>query len=133
MELDFKKGGGMLPAVVQEAGTGKVLMLGYMNPEAYRKTLESRNVTFFSRSQNKLWMKGESSGHVLKVKEVLVDCDLDSLVVIAGPGTCHEGYRTCFFRRVEGENFVEVEPRAFDPRAVYGSSSSQGSGKGGAQ
>ena len=100
MELDFKKGGGMLPAVVQEAGTGKVLMLGYMNPEAYRKTLESRNVTFFSRSQNKLWMKGESSGHVLKVKEVLVDCDLDSLVVIAeqlGPGTCHEGYRTCFF------------------------------------
>jgi len=136
MELDFKKGGGMLPAVVQEAGTGKVLMLGYMNPEAYRKTLESRNVTFFSRSQNKLWMKGESSGHVLKVKEVLVDCDLDSLVVIAeqlGPGTCHEGYRTCFFRRVEGDHFVEVEPRAFDPQAVYGSSSSQGSGKGGAQ
>ena len=136
MELDFKKGGGMLPAVVQEAGTGKVLMLGYMNPEAYRKTLESGNVTFFSRSQNKLWMKGESSGHVLKVKEVLVDCDLDSLVVIAeqlGPGTCHEGYRTCFFRRVEGEDFVEVEPRAFDPQAVYGSSSSKGSGKGGAQ
>ena len=136
MELDFKKGGGMLPAVVQEAGTGKVLMLGYMNPEAYRKTLESGNVTFFSRSQNKLWMKGESSGHVLKVKEVLVDCDLDSLVVVAeqlGPGTCHEGYHTCFFRRVEGENFVEVEPRAFDPQAVYGSSSSQGSGKGGTQ
>ncbi|MBI4480134.1 MAG: phosphoribosyl-AMP cyclohydrolase [Acidobacteria bacterium] len=136
MELDFKKGGGMLPAVVQEAGTGKVLMLGYMNPEAYRKTLESGNVTFFSRSRNKLWMKGESSGHVLKVKEVRVDCDLDSLVVIAeqlGPGTCHEGYRTCFFRRVEGENFVEVEPRAFDPGVVYGSSSSQGSGKGGAK
>jgi len=86
MELDFKKGGGMLPAVVQEAGTGKVLMLGYMNPEAYRKTLESGNVTFFSRSQNKLWMKGESSGHVLKVKEVLVDCDLDSLVVANGNG-----------------------------------------------
>ena len=129
MELNFDKGGGLLPAVVQEAGTGKVLMLGYMSSEAYRRTLESGNVTFFSRSQNKLWMKGESSGHVLKVKEVLVDCDLDSLVVVAeqlGPGTCHEGYRTCFFRRVEGENFVEAEPRAFDPSAVYGPSSSKG-------
>ena len=124
MELDFKKGGGMLPAVVQEAGTGKVLMLGYMNQEAYRKTLESGNVTFFSRSQNKLWMKGESSGHVLKVREVLVDCDLDSLVVVAdqiGPGTCHEGYYSCFFRRVDGGKLTEVEPRAFDPHAVYAS------------
>ena len=138
MELNFSKAGGMLPAVVQEAGTGKVLMLGYMNEEAYRKTLQSGNVTFFSRSRNKLWMKGESSGHVVKVTDVLVDCDLDSLVVIAeqlGPGTCHEGYRTCFFRRVEGDSLVEIEPRAFDPREVYGSSasSSQGTGQGGAQ
>lgn len=132
MELNFSKGGGMLPAVVQEAGTGKVLMLGYMNAEAYHKTLQSGKVTFFSRSQNKLWMKGESSGHVLKVKDVLVDCDLDSLVVVAeqlGPGTCHEGYRTCFFRRVEGDNLIEVEPRVFDPQVVYGSLS----GNGGAQ
>ena len=124
--LDFKKTGGMLPAVVQEAGTGKVLMLGYMNPEAFERTMRSGHVTFFSRSQNKLWTKGETSGHVLKVREVLVDCDLDSLVVVAeqlGPGTCHEGYRTCFFRRVEGGRLVEVEPRAFDPKAVYGTSS----------
>ena len=123
MELNFSKGGGMLPAVVQEAGTGKVLMLGYMNPEAYQRTLASGNVTFFSRSQNKLWMKGESSGHVLRVKEILVDCDLDALVVVAeqlGPGTCHEGYRTCFFRRVDGGDTVVIEPRAFDPKAVYG-------------
>ena len=136
IELNFNKGGGMLPAVVQEAGTGKVLMLGYMNAEAYQKTLQSGHVTFFSRSRNKLWMKGESSGHVLKVKDVLVDCDLDSLVVIAeqlGPGTCHEGYRTCFFRRVEGDKFVEAEPRAFDPKAVYGASSGTASGQGGAQ
>ena len=128
MELDFKKGGGMIPAVVQEAGTGKVLMLGYMNEEAYRRTRESGNVTFFSRSQNKLWMKGESSGHVLQVSQVLVDCDLDSLVVVAeqiGPGTCHEGYRTCFFRRVEGDRMVETEPRAFDPKAVYGAAASK--------
>jgi phosphoribosyl-AMP cyclohydrolase len=132
MDLNFGKGDGLLPAVVQEAGTGKVLMLGYMNAEAYRKTFESGNVTFFSRSRNKLWMKGESSGHVLKMKEVRVDCDLDSLVVIAeqlGPGTCHEGYRTCFYRRVEGDRLVEVEPRAFDPKAVYGDAA----GKGGAQ
>jgi phosphoribosyl-AMP cyclohydrolase len=133
--LNFSKGGGMLPAVVQEAGTGKILMLGYMNAEAYQRTVESGNVTFFSRSQNKLWMKGESSGHVLKVKDVLVDCDLDSLVVIAeqlGPGTCHEGYRTCFFRRVDGDRLVEVEARAFDPKAVYGTSSGKGSSQGGA-
>jgi phosphoribosyl-AMP cyclohydrolase len=123
MKLNFDKGGGMLPAVVQESGTGKVLMLGYMNAEAFRKTMESRQVTFFSRSQNKLWTKGETSGHVLKVREVLVDCDLDTLLVIAeqlGPGTCHEGYRTCFFRKVKGEKLVEVEPRAFDPKAIYG-------------
>jgi phosphoribosyl-AMP cyclohydrolase len=126
MELDFKKSGGMLPAVVQEAGTGKVLMLGYMNPEAFEKTMRTGNVTFFSRSQNKLWTKGETSGHVLKVREVLVDCDLDSVLVVAdqlGPGTCHEGYRTCFFRRVEGDSLIEVEPRAFDPKAVYASAS----------
>ena len=126
MELDFAKGGGMLPAVVQEAGTGKVLMLGYMNPEAYRKTLESGHVTFFSRSQNKLWMKGESSGHVLKVREVLVDCDLDSVVVIAeqlGPGTCHNGYHSCFYRRIQDGELVEAEPRAFDPKKVYDSPS----------
>jgi phosphoribosyl-AMP cyclohydrolase len=139
MQLQFEKGGGLLPAVVQEAGTGKVLMLGYMNPEAYRKTLESGNVTFFSRSRNKLWMKGESSGHVLKMKEVRVDCDLDALLVIAeqlGPGTCHEGFRTCFFRRVEADNLVEVEPRAFNPQAVYGtpaSNAGKGSGQGGGQ
>ena len=128
MELDFKKGGGMLPAVVQEAGTGKVLMLGYMNEEAYRRTHETGNVTFFSRSQNKLWMKGESSGHVLKVSQILVDCDLDSLVVVAeqlGPGTCHEGYRTCFFRRIEGDRMIETEPRAFDPKAVYSAAASK--------
>lgn len=123
MHLDFKKGGGMLPAVVQEPGTGKILMLGYMNEEALQKTLETGNVTFFSRSQNKLWMKGESSGHVLKVQQVLVDCDLDSLVILAeqlGPGTCHKGYRSCFFRRIEGGELVEAEPRVFDPKAVYG-------------
>src|SRR3990172_4119096 len=123
MELNFTKRGGLLPAVIQEAGSGKVLMLGFMNAEALRNTLQTGFVTFFSRSRNSLWVKGESSGHRLKVREVLVDCDLDSLVVVAeqtGPGTCHRGYRSCFYRRVEEDKLVEVEPRAFDPDKVYG-------------
>ncbi len=126
MLLDFEKTGGMVPAVVQETGTGMVLMLGYMNPEAFQKTVDSGEVTFFSRSRNKLWTKGESSGHVLKVEQVLVDCDQDAVVVVAeqtGPGTCHEGYTSCFFRRVEGDRLVAIEPRAFDPEKVYDSGS----------
>jgi phosphoribosyl-AMP cyclohydrolase len=130
MLLDFEKIGGMVPAVVQETGTGRVLMLGYMTPEAFQKTVDSGKVTFFSRSRNKLWTKGESSGHVLKVEQVLVDCDQDAVVVMAeqtGPGTCHEGYTSCFFRRVEGHRLVAIEPRVFDPEKVYDSSSSRSS------
>ena len=126
MQLDFNKGGGILPAVVQESGTGKILMLGYMNAEAFEKTLATGRVTFFSRSQNRLWVKGESSGHILKVREVLLDCDQDAVVVVAeqlGPGTCHMGYRSCFFRRAQGDDWVEAEPRVFDPKAVYGPAS----------
>lgn len=131
-QLDFKKTGGMIPAVVQEYGTGKILMLGFMTQEAFDKTLATGNVTFFSRSQNKLWTKGESSGHVLKLRELLVDCDLDSVVCIAdqlGPGTCHEGYWSCFFRRVEGNKLVEVEPRRFDPKGVYPAKAAAKGGK----
>ncbi|MBI3895022.1 MAG: phosphoribosyl-AMP cyclohydrolase [Acidobacteria bacterium] len=131
MELNFAKGDGLLPAVIQEAGSGKVLMLGFMNDEALRNTLKTGYVTFFSRSRNTLWVKGESSGHRLKVRDVLVDCDLDSLVLVAeqiGPGTCHKGYRSCFYRRLEGNKLVEVEPRAFDPEKVYGGSSASASG-----
>src|SRR5579885_1658825 len=98
MELNFEKSGGLLPAIIQESGTGKVLMLGFMNQEALRKTLETGYATFFSRSRNRLWVKGESSGHKLKVHDVLVDCDLDTLLIVAeqfGPGTCHNGYHSC--------------------------------------
>jgi len=125
MGLDFEKGGGLLPAIIQEFDTGKVLMLGFMNEEALTKTLESGYVTFFSRSRNRLWIKGESSGHQLKAREVRVDCDQDALVILAeqlGPGTCHKGYHSCFYRRIEGGRLVEVEPRVFDPQAVYGES-----------
>ena len=123
MELKFDKTTGLLPAIVQESGTGKVLMLGFMNAAAFDKTLETGYVTFFSRSRNKLWVKGESSGHRLKVGEVRVDCDTDALLVVAeqfGPGTCHEGYHSCFYRRIEGGEMVIAEPRVFDPEKVYG-------------
>jgi len=124
MDLDFKKLDGLLPAVIQDAGTGEVLMLGFMNAEAYAATQSSGEVTFFSRSRNKLWRKGEQSGHVLRVREILVDCDVDSLLIrvdAVGPGVCHEGFRSCFFRQLSkgGEASVIAE-RVFDPNAVYG-------------
>jgi phosphoribosyl-AMP cyclohydrolase len=124
MDLDFTKLDGLLPAVIQDAKTGEVLMLGFMNSDAYASTLSCGEVTFFSRSRNKLWRKGEQSGHVLRVREVLVDCDVDSLVIRVdpvGPGVCHEGYRTCFFRKLSADGESEVVgERAFDPHAVYG-------------
>ena len=124
MELDFKKLDGLLPAVIQDATSGEVLMLGFMNEAAYAATQASGEVTFFSRSRNKMWRKGEQSGHVLRVREILVDCDVDTLLIRVdpvGPGVCHEGYRTCFFRQItpSGEQKV-VGERAFDPNAVYG-------------
>ena len=103
MDLDYQKLGGLVPAVIQDFATREVLMVGFMNEEAFRKTQETGFATFYSRTRNKLWMKGETSGHRLAVKDILVDCDNDSLVLLAeesGPGVCHEGYRSCFFRRV---------------------------------
>jgi phosphoribosyl-AMP cyclohydrolase len=127
MELDFTKFDGLLPAVIQDATSGEVLMLGFMNAEAYAATQASGEVTFFSRSRNKLWRKGEQSGHVLKVREMLVDCDVDSLLIrvdALGPGVCHEGYKSCFFRRLSpaGESKV-IADRMFDPKAIYGKDS----------
>lgn len=98
MKLDFEKTGGLIPAIIQDSKTGKVLMLGYMNEEAYRQTKETKKVTFFSRSKNRLWMKGETSGNVLTVKSILVDCDNDTLLIKAIPAgpVCHTGNDTCF-------------------------------------
>jgi phosphoribosyl-AMP cyclohydrolase len=124
MELDFSKLGGLLPAVIQDGATGRVLMVGFMNEEAYRKTLETGCAVFFSRSRNKLWLKGETSGHRLMVKEISTDCDRDALLVkveALGPGVCHEGYESCFFRTFENGDWVIREPRAYDPSTVYGS------------
>jgi phosphoribosyl-AMP cyclohydrolase len=127
MDLDFSKLDGLIPAVIQDANSGEVLMLGFMNAEAYAATRASGEVTFFSRSRNKLWRKGEQSGHVLRVKEMRVDCDVDAVLVrveAIGLGVCHEGYRSCFFRRVSPAGTAEVvEQRVFDPDAVYGKGS----------
>ena len=126
MDLDFSKLGGLITAVIQDHETGRVLMVGFMNEEAFRKTVESGFATFYSRSRNKLWLKGETSGHRLVVKEISTDCDKDALLLkveALGPGVCHEGYQSCFFRRLENGTWVESESRAYDPGAVYGSSS----------
>ncbi len=124
MILDFKKLDGLVPAVIQDAASGRVLMLGFMNEEAFRKTVETGFATFFSRSRNKLWLKGESSGHKLVVKEISTDCDQDAVLLkveALGPGVCHEGYQSCFFRRLEDGAWSVTDERAYDPAAVYGS------------
>jgi phosphoribosyl-AMP cyclohydrolase len=124
MALDYSKLDGLIPAVVQDHATGRVLMVGFMNDVAFAKTCETGFVTFYSRSRNKLWMKGESSGHRLVVKEISTDCDEDTLLIKVeslGPGVCHEGYQSCFFRRLQGDTWVESEPKTYDPAAVYGS------------
>jgi phosphoribosyl-AMP cyclohydrolase len=123
MTLDYSKLDGLVPAIIQDHETGRVLMVGFMNEEAWRKTVETGYATFYSRSRNKLWMKGESSGHRLEVKEIYTDCDMDSVVlkvVAHGPGVCHEGYASCFFRKLEGEEWQVVDQKVFDEEAVYG-------------
>jgi len=121
--LDFTKLDGLLPAIVQDATSHRVLMLGFMNEDAWRKTLETGSVTFYSRTRNKLWMKGETSGNRLVVKEIFNDCDNDTLLITVdaiGPGVCHNGYESCFYRRLEDNEWVESEKPTYDPNAVYG-------------
>ncbi len=123
MDLDFEKSGGLVTAVIQDHVTGRVLMVGYMNEEAFRKTVETGFATFYSRSRAKLWLKGESSGHRLVVKDISTDCDKDAVLVrveALGPGVCHNGYESCFYRRLENGEWVESEQRTYDPDAVYG-------------
>jgi phosphoribosyl-AMP cyclohydrolase len=126
MELNFSKQSGLVTAVIQDHQTNRVLMVGFMNEEAFRKTVATGFVTFFSRSRNKLWLKGETSGHRLVVKEIATDCDRDALLIKAeslGPGVCHEGYQSCFYRRLDHGKWTEAEARAYDPAMVYGSNS----------
>ena len=123
MNLDFKKMDGLVTAVIQDYASGRVLMVGFMNEEAFQKTVETGFAVFFSRSRNKLWLKGETSGHRLVVKEITTDCDRDAVLVrveALGPGVCHEGFESCFARRLENGEWQIKEPRTYDPDAVYG-------------
>jgi phosphoribosyl-AMP cyclohydrolase len=124
VEIDFQKSGGLVPAIIQDERTGDVLMLGFMNPESLAQTQRTGEVVFFSRSRNTLWKKGESSGHVLRVREIRVDCDADTLLVrveAVAPGVCHEGYRSCFFRKLDPDGSAPViAEHTFVPEKVYG-------------
>ncbi len=119
---DFAKGDGLLPAIAQDAATGEVLMLAYMNAESYAETLSTGRAVYFSRSRNKLWRKGEESGNVQEVKGIYFDCDADTILLKVhqiGGAACHEGYSSCFFRQVTPEGLKVVGERVFDPAEVY--------------
>jgi len=120
--IDFDKSGGLVPAIAQDADTGAVLMLAWMNREAYEETLRTGRAVYFSRSRNRLWRKGEESGHVQEVREVYIDCDADTVLLKVrqvGGAACHEGYKSCFFRQLDGDQPRVVAEKVFDPKAVY--------------
>ena len=119
---DFEKCDGLLPVIAQDDATGEVLMMAYMNEEAYDETIATGRVVYFSRSRNKLWRKGEESGNVQEVKSIYVDCDRDTLLVRVhqiGGAACHVGYKSCFFREVTPEGLKVIGERVFDPAEVY--------------
>ena len=114
---------GLVPAVAQDAGDGKILMVAWMNREALQLTAEHGKAVYWSRSRQKLWRKGEESGHQQHVSEIRLDCDNDVIVLLVeqqGDIACHTGRRSCFFQRLEGRQWVAVEPVLKDPDAIYG-------------
>ncbi len=123
IEIDFKKGNGLIPVIIQDASTHEVLMLGYMNQEAWDKTLKTKRASFWSRSRKKLWIKGETSGHFQEVKEIYLDCDGDTLLMRVdqiGGAACHTGFRSCFNHRNEKNGWAHSGKKVFDPKEVYG-------------
>ena len=121
-DLCFDKGNGLLPVIAQDHETGEVLMLAYMNRQAWEKTLETGKVHYWSRSRDKLWLKGETSGHVQLLKAAFTDCDFDTILVKVeqlGGAACHKGYRSCFYRKVQGESLVIIGEPVFDPKEIY--------------
>jgi len=122
IELDFDKMGGLIPAIVQEAETGEVLMLAFMNKAAWQATLTTGKATYYSRTRQALWVKGKTSGHLQIVKEIRIDCDDDTVLLKVeqvGGAACHTGYKSCFFKTVEGENICVDETPVFNPEEVY--------------
>jgi phosphoribosyl-AMP cyclohydrolase len=125
---NFSRHDGLVTAVAQDATTGEVLMVAHMNREAFEETLSSGRAVYFSRSRNKLWRKGEDSGHAQHVQAVYVDCDGDTVLLKVSQtgGACHEGYRSCFFRQVTPEGLKVIAERVFDPSRAYGKSQGKG-------
>ena len=120
---DFAKAGGLLPAIAQDAETGEVLMVAYMNAESYAQTVATGQAVYYSRSRGQLWRKGEQSGNVQQVRAIYLDCDRDAILLQVrqlGGAACHEGYRSCFFRQVTPDGLKVVGQRVFDPDEVYG-------------
>ena len=120
--IDFEKTGGLIPAIAQDADTGEVLMLAWMNREAFEETLRTRRACYFSRSRNKLWRKGEESGMSQELRDVFIDCDADTILLKVkqvGGAACHEGFARCFFRKVDGDQLQVIGERVFDPKVVY--------------
>ncbi len=120
--IDFEKSGGVVPVIVQDYENGHVLMMAYMNRDAWEKTVETGKAWYWSRSRNQLWMKGETSGHYQVVREIFIDCDGDALLLKVeqqGGGACHTGYRSCFHRTIRHGKVEVVGQKAFDPREVY--------------
>ena len=120
--IDFDKAGGLVPAIAQDADSGEVLMLAWMNRDAYEETLRTGKACYFSRSRGRLWRKGEESGNVQEVRALYVDCDADTVLLKVhqiGGAACHEGYPSCFFRKLEDGEVKVVGERVFDPKLVY--------------
>jgi len=122
IEPNFAKGDGLVPAIVQDAETKEVLMMAYMNRESWEATLQTGKATYWSRSRQKLWLKGESSGHFQLIKAIFIDCDEDTILLQVkqlGEAACHTGYKSCFYRKLSGNNFIVVGEKIFNPEEVY--------------
>ena len=122
VKLDFKKTGGLIPAIAQDWETGEVLMMAYMNEASFNETLRSGKATYWSRSRQELWKKGETSGHLQEIKEIRVDCDNDTVLLKVnqiGGAACHKGYKSCFYSKVENNELKIADTKVFDPKEVY--------------
>lgn len=122
MNLDFTKLDGLVTAVIQDYKSGRILMVGYMNEESFRITRETGFACFYSRSRQKLWLKGETSGHKIAIKSIQTDCDKDALLIQGeelGPGVCHDGYQSCFYRTLQDNQWVVTETQTYDPKSAY--------------
>jgi phosphoribosyl-AMP cyclohydrolase len=123
LTIDFEKAGGLVPVITQDAATGEVLMLAWMNAQAFDETLRTGRACYWSRARAKLWRKGEESGNHQEVREIYVDCDRDTILLKVhqhGGAACHEGYRSCFYRRSRDGGWETIGERTFDPQTVYG-------------